>query len=50
MSVKVFTITHKSFAVPSDPVYIPLQVGRALSEDLGYIGDHTGDHISEKNK
>ena len=50
MSVKVFTITHKSFAIPSDPVYIPLQVGRALSEDLGYIGDHTGDHISEKNK
>lgn len=50
MPVKVFAITHKSFVVPSDPVYIPLQVGRALAEDLGYVGDHTGDHISEKNK
>ena len=50
MPVKVFAITHKSFVVPSDPVYIPLQVGRALAEDLGYVGDYTGDHISEKNK
>jgi len=49
MSVKMFTITHKEFPKPLDPVYIPLHVGRILSKDLGYMGDHTGDHISHKN-
>ena len=49
MSVKLFTITHKTFTPPPDPMYIPLQVGRAISPDLGYLGDNTGDHISNKN-
>lgn len=49
MSVKMFTMTHKEFPKPLDPVYIPLHVGRILSKDLGYMGDHTGDQISYKN-
>lgn len=49
MSVTIFTMTHKKFPAPGDPVYVPLQVGRARAEDLGYIGDDTGVSISEKN-
>lgn len=49
MAVMIFTMTHKKFEEPSDSIYIPLQVGRACSADLGYAGDDTGDNISEKN-
>lgn len=49
MSVKIFIMTHKQFEVPDNPMYIPLQVGRAVAENLGYMGDDTGDSISEKN-
>lgn len=49
MAVTIFTMTHKKFKEPSDPIYVPLQVGRARSEDLGYPGDDTGDNISAKN-
>lgn len=47
--VKIFTMTHKKFMEPKEPIYVPLQVGRAVSNDLGYLGDDTGDSISEKN-
>ncbi len=50
MSVKIFVMTHKKFQEPSDPVYIPVHVGRACASDIGYIGDDTGDNISVKNK
>ena len=49
MSTKIFIMTHRKFDAPSDPLYIPLHVGRANSDDLGYLGDHTGENISEKN-
>lgn len=49
MSICVFTITHVPFTPPKDPVYMPLQVGRALHADCGYQGDDTGDNISAKN-
>lgn len=45
----VYIAAHKAFAVPSEPGYIPLQVGAQGKEDLGYTPDSTGDHISEKN-
>ena len=49
MHIQIFAMTHKPFSVPSDPMYVPLQVGRALHDDLGYIGDDTGDNISALN-
>lgn len=49
MSVTIFAMTHKAFPAPQDPIYVPLQVGRAGAQDLGYIGDDTGVSISEKN-
>lgn len=49
MSVKIFVMTHKAFEVPKDPIYIPVHVGRKEKADLGYLGDDTGENISEKN-
>lgn len=48
-NVKIFTMTHKKFMEPEEAIYVPLQVGRAVSDDLGYLGDDTGDSISERN-
>ena len=49
MSIKLFTITHKQFTPPPDSMYVPLHVGRANTESLGFLGDDTGDSISQKN-
>lgn len=50
MDTRVYVMTHKEFTKPEDDMYISLHVGRAISKDLGYIGDNTGDNISTKNK
>lgn len=50
MKTQIFVMTHKKFEPPQDPVYVPLHVGRAAAQDLGYLGDDTGDSISECNK
>lgn len=50
MDTQIYIAAHRAFTLPqTDPVYIPLQVGRAQAEDLGYLADNTGCHISEKN-
>lgn len=49
MAIRIYAMTHKKFGVPDDSMYIPLQVGHAVHEDLGYLGDDTGDNISEQN-
>ncbi|MDO5403874.1 MAG: DUF4422 domain-containing protein, partial [Eubacteriales bacterium] len=47
MKTAIYTMTHKIFSVPEDEMYIPLQVGAAVNETLGYTGDNTGDNISQ---
>lgn len=48
--VTVIVAAHKPYRMPSDPMYLPLHVGAALSdEDFGYTKDNTGDNISGKN-
>lgn len=49
MDIKIIVATHKIYWMPEDPVYLPLQVGAAIKEELGYIKDNTGDNISTKN-
>lgn len=49
MSIKLFTITHKQFTPPPNPMYVPLHVGKANGAALGFLGDDTGDNISGKN-
>lgn len=50
MDTRIYVMTHKHYHAPADSLYHTLHVGRAISEDLGYDGDHTGDNISAKNK
>lgn len=47
--IQIYAMTHKPFTVPSDLLYVPLQVGSAVHEDLGYLRDDDGDHISQLN-
>lgn len=49
--VCIYTVGHKQFAMPvKDSVYIPLMVGKQQGEfSNGWISEHTGDHISDKN-
>lgn len=47
--IKIYVMTHKAFEAPSDDLYVPLHVGKALGSDLGYLGDDTGDNISDLN-
>ena len=49
MDIKIIVATHKQYWMPTDDVYLPIHVGRAGKQDIGYIGDDTGENISEKN-
>ena len=49
MNIKILVATHKQYWMPTDSVYMPIHVGREGKEDIGYIGDNTGDNISLKN-
>ncbi len=49
MSVKVIIAAHKPYPMPADPMYLPLQVGAAGKESIGFQRDDDGDNISEKN-
>lgn len=47
--LSIYVMAHKAFEGPKDTCYIPLQVGAALHEDLGYLRDDSKDNISSKN-
>ena len=47
--IKVIVATHKPYRMPEDPIYFPLHAGHAGKEDIGFVGDDTGDNISEMN-
>lgn len=49
MDTKIFVMTHKKIDKIDNEIYIPLHVGKTGKEDFGYLGDDTGDNISEKN-
>ncbi len=50
MDIKIVVAVHKKYWVPSDQMYLPLYVGKALrGGHLDFQGDNTGDNISEKN-
>ena len=48
--VGLYVVTHKKYAIEGMPdCYKSIHAGRALGDDLGYIGDDTGKNISELN-
>lgn len=49
MNTKVIVATHKKYKMPTDKLYVPVQVGAEGKEEIGYIKDNTGDNISNKN-
>lgn len=49
MSVKIYAFTHKPFITPPDSMYVPVQVGAALHDNLGFLRDDKGVEISKKN-
>ncbi len=49
MQTTIIVATHKPYWVPDDPMYLPVQMGHAIHPACGYIGDDTGDNISERN-
>lgn len=49
MDIKILVATHKKYQMPTDDIYMPIHVGKEGKEDLGFIGDNTGDNISERN-
>lgn len=48
-SVKVIVATHKPYEMPSDKLYLPVHVGAAGKESIGYQRDDEGDNISNLN-
>lgn len=49
-SIKIYTCHHKPSAFLNASIIKPLHVGKANSyNDIGCIGDDTGDNISFKN-
>jgi hypothetical protein len=49
--LKILVCMHTPYKFPKEDIYLPIQVGKAISNyDLDIQGDNTGDNISEKNK
>ncbi len=50
MKIQIIVAAHKAYRMPTDPMYLPLHVGKAGKDlALGFQGDNTGENISEKN-
>ncbi len=48
-ALTVFVATHVKFNPPDNPIYVPLHVGKYGKPDMGYLGDDTGENISDLN-
>lgn len=47
--VKVIIAAHKKYPMPADSMYLPVHVGAAGKESIGYQRDDVGENISEQN-
>lgn len=47
--IKIITAAHKPYTIPSDSMYLPVQVGAAGKTSIGYQRDDDGDNISSLN-
>lgn len=49
MDIKVVIAAHKPYEMPSDSIYLPVHVGAAGKDSIGYQRDDEGENISTKN-
>ena len=49
MDIKIIVAAHKQYRMPKDEIYIPLHVGAEGKQNIGFVGDNTGENISTKN-
>lgn len=49
MDIKILVATHKEYRMPTDKCYLPIHVGKKSKKNIGYLGDDSGENISEKN-
>ena len=51
MKTKVLVAVHKNYKMPTDPLYLPVFVGKEIHPSVNHTfqGDNTGDNISAKN-
>lgn len=49
MDIKIIVAAHKSYRMPENGLYVPVQVGAEGRESIGFTPDNTGDNISAKN-
>jgi hypothetical protein len=51
LKVKVLVAAHKNYKMPSDPMYLPVFVGKEIHPEINHTfqGDNTGENISKKN-
>lgn len=45
----IIVATHKPYRMPKDSLYLPVHVGAAGKESMGFTRDDSGDNISELN-
>ncbi len=48
-SIQVIIAAHKACEVETDPLYLPVQVGAAGKDSIGFQRDDEGENISHKN-
>lgn len=49
MNIKIVVAAHKKYPMPEDDIYLPVQVGAAGKDSIGYVRDDSGENISWKN-
>lgn len=49
MKITVVVAVHKKYQMPEEECYLPLHVGKEGKQEIGFIGDNTGENISSKN-
>ena len=50
MNIEIIIATHKKYRMPTDNMYLPVQVGAYNTDAIGYMRDDEGDNISFTNK
>lgn len=48
-TIKIIIATHKRYKIPTDSMYLPVYVGAAGKESIGYQRDDEGENISKLN-